>query len=206
MTNLPTQHIKKQRYNFADKCPPSQSYGFSSSHVWMWQLDHKEGWAFKNWCFWNGVLERTLKSLLDSKEIKPINPEGNQPWIFIVKTNSEAEAPILWPSDVKILTGKDLDAEKDWGKEEKRTIEDEMVGCNNQLNEYVWADSRKWKWKIGKPGVLQSKEEQRVGHDGVTEQWTTKSWQWYLSLWIYKLEYKCLETFYLLKCIINYII
>ena len=95
MTTL--QHIKKQRHYFANKGPSSQSYGFSSSHVWMWVLDHKEGWALKNWCFWTVMLEKTLKSPLDSKKIKPVNPKGNQPWIFIGRTEAEAEPPILWP-------------------------------------------------------------------------------------------------------------
>ena len=91
------QHIKKQRLYFANKGPSSQSYSFSSSHVWMWQLDHKESWAPKNWWFWNVVLEKTLVSPLDCKENKPVNPKGNQSWIFIGRT--DAEAPILWPSD-----------------------------------------------------------------------------------------------------------
>ena len=94
----PRQNIKKERRHFADKGPYSQSYGFSSSHVWMWESDHKEGWAPKNWCFQIVLLEKTLDSPLESKEIKPINPKGNQPWIFIRRT--DAEAPILWPPDV----------------------------------------------------------------------------------------------------------
>ena len=94
----------------------SQRYHFSSSHVWMWELDHKEGWVLKNWCFHTVVLEKTLESPLDSKEIKPVNPIGNQPWIFIGMTDAEAEAPIFWPPDVKSqLTGKNPDAGKDWG-------------------------------------------------------------------------------------------
>ena len=99
----PRQHIKKQRYHFADKGLSSQSFGFSSSHVWMWELNHKEGWVVKNWCFWIVVLKKTLQSPLDSKEIKPVNPKGNQPWIFTGRTDAdaEAEAEILWPSDVK---------------------------------------------------------------------------------------------------------
>ena len=95
------QHIKKQRHYFADKCCYSQSYSFSSSHVWMWKLDHIEGWAPKNWCFWIVVLEKTLESPLDSKEIKAVNPKGNQPWIFTGRTHAEVEAPILRPPDVK---------------------------------------------------------------------------------------------------------
>ena len=106
----------------------SQCYHFSSSHVWMWELDHKEGWVLKNWCFHTVVLEKTLESPSDSKEIKPVNPKGNQPWIFIGMTDAEAEAPIFWPPDVKSqLTGKNPDAGKDWGEEENRATEDEMV-------------------------------------------------------------------------------
>ena len=112
----------------------NQSYSFSSSHVWVWDLDHKESWVLKNWCFWAMVLEKTLESPMDSKEIKPVNPKGNQPWIFTGRTdaNAEAEAPILWPPDVKSqLIGKDPDAEKDWGQEGKK----EMVGwTTNSMN------------------------------------------------------------------------
>ena len=101
----------------------------------MWELDHNKGWAPKNWCFWTVVLEKTLESPLDWKEIKPVNPKGNKPWIFIGRTDAETEAPISWPSDVKSqLTGKDPDAGKDWGQEEKGTTEDEMVGCHHWLN------------------------------------------------------------------------
>ena len=111
----PRQHIKKQRYYFGNKCPSSQNYGFSSSHVRMWELDHKEGWALKNWCFWAVVLEKTLESPLDCKEIQPVNPKGNQSWIFTGQTDAEAEDPVLWPPDAKSrLTGKDLNAWKDW--------------------------------------------------------------------------------------------
>ena len=113
----PRQCIKKQRHHFADKSPCSQSYGFSSSHVWMSELDHKEGWVPKNWCFRIVILGKTLESPLDSKEIKPVNPKVNQCWIFIGRTDTEAEAPILWPHDGKgQLIGKDSDAGKDWGK------------------------------------------------------------------------------------------
>ena len=125
--------ILKSR-DIADKCPSSQSYGFSSSHVWIWELDYKESWALKNWCFWPVVLEKTLESPLDCKEIQPVNPKGTQSWIFIGRTDAEAEAPILWPSDVKNwLIGKDPDAGKDWGQE-KGTTEGEMVGWHHQLN------------------------------------------------------------------------
>ena len=115
MTNLDSILIKKQRHYFDNKCPSSQNYGFSSSHVWMWELDYKESWALKNWCFWAVVLEKTPESPLDYKEIKPIHPKGNQSWIFIGRSDSEAETPIFWPPDVKNwLIGKDLDAGKAW--------------------------------------------------------------------------------------------
>ena len=129
----PRQHIKKQRHNFADKGPSSQSYGFSSGQVWMCALDHKEGWALKNWCFWTVVLEKTLESPLDCKEIQPVNPKGNQSWIFIGRTDAEAETLILWPPDSRNWrTGKDPDSGKDWRQEEKRTTEDEMVGWHHR--------------------------------------------------------------------------
>ena len=126
----PRQHIKKQRHYFANKGPSSQSYGFSSGQEWMWELDYKESWAAKNWCFWTVVLEKTLESPLDCKEIQPVHPKGDQSWIFIGRTNAEAEAPILWLPDAKNwLLGKDPDAGKDWRQKEKWTTEDEMVEC-----------------------------------------------------------------------------
>ena len=131
----PRQHIKKQRHYFANKGLYDQSYGFSSNHVWMWELDHKESWAPNNWCFWTVVLEKTLESPLDCKEIKSVNLEGNQLWIFIGRTDAEDEAPIFWPHDARSqLTGKDPDAGKDWRQEEKGTAEDEVVGWHHQLN------------------------------------------------------------------------
>ena len=128
----PRQCFIKQRHHFPNKVPYGQSYSFSGRLVWMWELDHKKGWVLKNWCFWTGVLDKTLKSPLDSKEIKPVNHKGNQPWKFIGKTDDEA--PILWPSDSKWrLTGKDPDAGTDWGKEEKVVKEDEMIGWHHWL-------------------------------------------------------------------------
>ena len=128
-------NIKKQRHYFADKGPSSQSYGYSSSHVWMWELDHKDGWAPKNRWFWTVVLEKILESPLDCKEIQLVHLKGNQSWIFIGRTDAEAETPILWPSDVKsCLIGKDPDAGKDWRQEEKGMTEDEMVGWHHQLD------------------------------------------------------------------------
>ena len=130
----PRQHIKKQRHYFANKCLCSQSYGFSSSHVCMWELDYKESWEAKNWCFWTVVLEKSLENPLDCKEIQPVHPKGNQSWIFIGRTDAEAETAILWPSDVKNwLIGKDPDAGKNWRQEEKGTTKDEMVGWHHWL-------------------------------------------------------------------------
>ena len=111
------------------------SYSFFSSLVWIWELGHKESWMLKNWCFWIVVLEKTLESPLDCKEIKPVNPKGNQPWIFIGRTDSKAEAVIFWSHDAKSqLTGKGPDAGKDWGQEEKGVIENEMVGWHHWLS------------------------------------------------------------------------
>ena len=131
----PRQHIKKQSHYFAKKGLSSQSYGFSSSHVQMWEWDYKESWALKNWCFWTVVLEKTLESPLECKEIQPVHPKGDQSWIFIGRTDVEAEIPIFRPPNVKNwLTGKDPDARKDWGQEKKGTTEDEMVGWHHCLN------------------------------------------------------------------------
>ena len=133
----PIQHIKKQRHYFANKGPSSQSYGFSSIHVWMWELDYKESWALKNWWFWTVVLEKTLESPLNCKEIQPVHPKGNQPWIFIGRTDAEAVGLILWPPDEKNwLTGEDLDAGKDWKQEEQGMTEGEMVGWHHWLDRH----------------------------------------------------------------------
>ena len=123
--NQPRQHIKKHRHYFANKGLSSQSYGFSSSHVWMWGLDYKESWAPKYWCFWTVVMEKTLESPLDSKEIQPVHPKGNQSWILIGRTDAEAETPILWPPDAKSwLIWKDPDAGKDWrGQQRMRWLD-----------------------------------------------------------------------------------
>ena len=128
----PRQQIKKQRRHFASKDSYSQSYGLTISHVQMWELDHKEGWALKNWCFWIVVLEKTLESPLDCKEIKSVNPKGNQPWIFHGKTDTDA--PILWPPSAKGRLIKDLNARRDWRQKEKRVAEDEMVRQHPWLN------------------------------------------------------------------------
>ena len=130
----PRQLIKKQRCYLANKDPCRQSYGFSSSHVWVWELDHKESWAPKNQCFWAVVLEKTLESPLDCKEIQPVHPKGDQSWVLIGRTDAEAQTPILWPPDAKNwLIWKDPDAGKDW-RREKRMTEDEMVGWHHWLD------------------------------------------------------------------------
>ena len=127
--------ILKSRHYFVNKGPSGQGYGFSSSHVWMWELDYKESWMQKNWCFWAVVLEKTLESPLDCKEIQPVHPEGDQSWVFIGRNDAEAETPILWPPHVKNwLIWKDPDAGKNWGQEEKGMTEDEMIGWHHRLN------------------------------------------------------------------------
>ena len=132
----PRQHTKKQRHYFANKSPSSQGYGFSSSHVWRWELDCEKSWAPKNWCFWTVVLEKTIGSPLDYT-IKPVTPKGTMPWIFIGRTDAEPEAPILWPPDAKNwLHRKDPDAGKDWRWEKKGTTEDEMVEWYHRLDKH----------------------------------------------------------------------
>ena len=131
----PRQHIENQRHYFANKGPSSQSYGFSNSHVWMWELDCEASWALENWCLWTVVLEKTLESPLDCKEIQSVHPKGDQSWVFTGRTNAEAETPILWPPHAKSwLTVKDPDAERDWGQEEKGMTEDEIAGWHHGLN------------------------------------------------------------------------
>ena len=166
----PRQHIKKQRHYFVNKGPSSQGYSFSSSHVWMWQLDYKESWVPKNWCFWTVVLEKILESPLDCKEIQPVHPKEDQSWVFIGRTDVEAETPKLWPPDANSwLIWKDPDAGKDWVQEEKGMTEDEMVGWHHRLNghEFGWTpgvgDGQ------GRPGVLWFMGLQRVRHNWATE-------------------------------------
>ena len=138
------RHIRKQRHYFVNKGPSCQGYGFFCGHVWMWELDYKESWVLKNWCFWTVVLEKTLGSPLDCKEIQPVHPKGDQSWVFIGRTDVEAETPTLWPPDVKNwLIGKDPDVGKDWGQEEKGMTEDEMVGWHHRL------DAHGFGWTMG---------------------------------------------------------
>ena len=165
----PRQRIKKQRHYFANKGPSSQSYGFPSSHVYMWQLDYKESWA-QNWCFLTVVLEKTLDSPLDRKEIKPVHLKGNQSWIFIGKTDAKAETPILWPPDVKELTH----WKRPWcwerlkagGEGDDRGWDGWMASPTRWT--WVWVDSGSW-WWTGRLGVLRFMGSQRVGHNWVTE-------------------------------------
>ena len=150
----PRQHVKKQKYYFANKGPSSQGYGFSSSHVWMWELDHKEGWAPKNWCFWTVVLEKTLESPLDCKEIQPVHPKGNQSWIFIGRNDVEAETPILkghlmrkTDSFEKTLTLGKIEGRRRRGRQRMRG----WMASPTQWT-WVWVNSRSW-WWTGRPGV-----------------------------------------------------
>ena len=141
MTNLDS--ILKRHY-FANKGLSRQSYGSSSSDLWVWELDYKESWALKNWCFWTMVLEKTLESPLDCKEIQPVHPKGDQSWIFSGRTDAEAETPVLWPLDSKnSLTSSDPDAGKVWRSEEKGTTEDAMVGWHH------WLDGHEFEQALG---------------------------------------------------------
>ena len=145
MTNLDSL-LKSRDITLPTKVHLIKAVVFSSSHVWMWELDHKESWVLKNWYFWTVVLEKTLERPLDCKEIQPVHPKGDQSWIFIGRTDAEAETPIFWPPDMKNwLIWKDPDAGKDWRQEEKGTTEDEMVGWHHQLNGHgVW-----WTLEVG---------------------------------------------------------
>ena len=172
----PGQNIKKERHYFANKGPSSQGYGFSSGHVWMWELDYEESWALMNWCFWTVVLEKTLESPLDCKEIQPVHSEGDQSWVFIGRTDFEAETPILWPPDVKSwLIGKIpwcLERLRAEGEDDNRGWDGWMASLTPWT--WVWVDSRSW-WWTARPGVLRFLVSQRVGHDWATElNWTSK--------------------------------
>ena len=165
----PRQHIKKQRHYFVSKGPSSQSSGFSSSPVQMWELNHQESWALKNWCFQTVVLEKTLESPLDYREIKPVNLKGNQSWVFIGRTDAEAEAAILWPPYEKNwLIGKDPDAGKVW-RQERGWQKNETVGW------YHWLDGHEFEQVLGigngqgRLVCYSPRGPQRVRHDWTTE-------------------------------------
>ena len=136
--------MKKQRHYFSNKGPSSQGYGFSCGHVWMWELDCEESWALQNWCFWTVVLEKTLESPLDCKEIQPVHPKGHQSWVFFGRTDAKAETPVLWlPHAKSWLIVRDPDAGRDWGQEEKGMTEDEMAGWHH------WLDAHEFGWSPG---------------------------------------------------------
>ena len=190
------QHIKKHRHYFANKGVPSQGYGFSSSHVLMWELDYTESWAPQNWCFWTVVLEKTLESLLDCKAIQPVHPKGDWSWVFIGRTDAEAETPIIWLPDAELVMDREAwraaihGVAKRWTQLSNWTefiwradsfektltlgkIEGGRRGWQSWIASptqwrWVWVDSRSWRW-TGRPGVLQSMASQRIGHHWATE-------------------------------------
>ena len=172
--NQPRQHIKKQKQYFTNKGPSSQGYGFPSGHVWISELDCEEGWALKNWCFWTVVLEKTLESPLDCKEIQPLHPKGDQSWVFIGRTDAEAETPVLWPPHAKSwFIGIYPDAGRDWGAAGEGDDRgwDGWMASPTQWT-WVWVNSGNW-WQTGRPSVLQSMGLQRVRQDWGTElNWT----------------------------------
>ena len=166
MINLDSM-LKSRDITLLTKVRLVKNYSFSSSQVWMWELDHKESWVLKNWCFWNVVLGKTLESPVDCKEIKPVNPKGDQSWIFIGRT--EAEAPIFWPPDLKNwLIGKDPDVGKDWRQEEKGTTEGKMVGWHHWLNGHEFEQTLGDSEGLGSLACC-SPWSQRVRHDWGTE-------------------------------------
>ena len=161
--------MKKQKHYFANKVLSSQGYDFSSSHVWVWELDYKQSWALKNGCFWTVVLEETLESLLDCKEIQLVHPKGNQSWLFIGRTDVETETPILWPPDAKNRPiWKDSDVGKDWRQKKKWTTEDEMVdGITDSMDMSLSKLQEMVKGREACHAAVHGL--QRGGHDWVTE-------------------------------------
>ena len=178
----PRQYIKKQRHYFANKGQSSQGYGFSSGHIRMWELDCEGSWAPKNWCFWTVVLVKTLESPLDCKEIQQVHSEGDQSWVFFGRNDAKTETPVLWPPHAKSwLIGKDSDAGRDWGQEEKGTTEDEMAGWHH------WLDGRESEWT---PGVGDGQGGLACWDSwGCKESDTTKRLNWSEMIWIIKMVF-----------------
>ena len=189
MTNLDSV-IKKQKHHFVDKGPYSQSYGFSSSHIWMWELDYKESWVLKNWCSWTVVLEKTLKSPLDCKEIQPVHPKWNQSWMFTGRTDVEAETPILWQSDAKNwLIGKRpwcWERLKPRGEGNNRGWDGWMASPTQWT--WVWVNSRSW-WWTGKAWHAAVQGVAKSWHDWATELKWTDSFS-SSNVWIWELDHR----------------
>ena len=194
--NQPKQHIKKQRHYFANKGPASQSYGFSSSHVWMWELDYKESWAPKNWHFCTMVLEKTLESPLDCKETQPVHPKGDQYWIFIGRTDAEAENSNTLATWCKEMTH----WKRPWCWERlKAGTEGDDRGWDGWMASptqwtWVWVSSRSW-WWTGKPGVLWFMGSQRIGHNWGTELKNRYKWTYLQkNSWLANVENKLIVS------------
>ena len=163
-TEKPRWHIKKQSHHFADKGPHSPSFGFSNSHVWIWELDYRESWIPKNRWFWTMVLEKTLECVLDSKEFKEVNPKENQSWIFIGRSDAEVEAPIPWsPNGKSWLIGRDPDSKKDWGEEEEGTTVEKMVEWHCELNGQEFEQT---------PGGSEGQGSLVCCNHGISKSWT----------------------------------